>query len=50
MIKSLSIIQRKYSFKTLSEQLIISYNYYADLLNIYEKYATETKNKKLMII
>jgi len=46
MIKSPSIIQRKSSLKSLSDSSIISYNNYADLLNINEKKEENTKKEK----
>ena len=46
MIKSPSIIQRKSSLKSLSDSSIISYNNYADLLNINEKKEENTNKKK----
>ncbi len=44
MIKSPSIIQRISSLKSLSDSSIISYNNYADLLNINDN--EENKNKE----
>ncbi len=44
MIKPPSIIQRKSSLKSLSDSSIISYNNYADLLNINDN--EENKNKE----